>query len=151
MKDKHRIGKCPAVFTVIISGNHRTEHLCFQLFTDCLPFQAQRVPEPRGREEQSYPHPAEAAGSQAPSRPRIPAAQASSLPGPAAALTPRPAAPPLVRGTSGYSRTLGSGLRCGHGLRGGGPEGSPSGKEGKQTWGRREPGAAPSARLGPGC
>lgn len=151
MKGTHRTEKRPAVFTIIISGNHHTERLRFQLFIARLPLRGSASPRAAGSRGTGLSPPGEAAASQAPPRPPDPGRAGQAPPGPAAALTARPAAPPLVRGTSGYSRALGSGLRCRHRLRGGGPEGSASGKGGKQTWGRREPGAGPSARSGPGA
>ena len=76
---------------------------------------------------------------------------------PRAALTPAAAgtAPPPGTALPVSLRTLGSGLPGGRSLRGGGPRGPPSGREGKQTWGADEsqeqlPLRGSERELGPG-
>ena len=41
VKDTARLEKCPAVFTIIISRNHSTMLIIFQLFIDCLSIRPQ--------------------------------------------------------------------------------------------------------------
>ena len=108
VKDTDRLKKCPAVFTIIISRNHSTMLLFFQLFIDHLSvrpqggFRSSTVERNRGCSYQ-----AEAEGSPVPPNPSTHpwASQAMPLPSPAGRAYPGCSRRRLSawEGTSGYS------------------------------------------------
>lgn len=85
-----------------------------------------------------------------PRPPPAPGPAGQAPPRPRGRAHPQPPAPPLVRRHFRLLSDTRIWASRGRRLCGGGHKGPPSGKEGKQTWGRREPGAAPSARRGQG-
>lgn len=172
MREMDRLEKCRVMFTIILSENSRTELLFFQLFIDCLPVRRQGGPGPRSAASargfcalaQAW-GPGRATGvlGSGPAAPlllplpRAPRPRPRPSQAPRAALTPAAAgtAPPPGTALPVSLGTLGFGFSGGRRLRGGGPQGPPSGKKRKANLGsRREPGALPlrgsGGELGPG-